>query len=132
MNRSAIDDLLGGILSGWYESVADWVPPGHASARTCTTCGSSILADVVDVADWPHDLMHQLAGAVETAFLQILDSLVPPPVASYDAVRRFMVDWLGGNSDDLLDVLRECVAPKLDEWVASELERAFATVDHLR
>ena len=75
MNRPAIDDLLGSILSTWYESVAEWMPPGQLSATTCTTCSSTALACAVDVWRWPHDLTHQLGLMLESAIVTITESL---------------------------------------------------------
>ncbi len=126
MNRSDIDDLLGSLLSGWYESIADWVPPGRGSAQLCVSCPSSILVQAVDVSEWPHDLVHQLAESLESALLQIVDSLPEPPTLSYRHVEAYLASRVLRHAADLQDVFRECVEPRLDAWATAELQRVFA------
>jgi hypothetical protein len=135
VNRLAIDDLLGGILSGWYESVADWAPPGQGSGEICLACPDSILAGVLDVQEWPHDLMHQLAMALDDAALQIYEALDEQPIdecdygSSFACVRRYVADTLTANRADVTDVLAECVTPKLDAYVTNAVNVALARVD---
>lgn len=135
MNRLAIDDLLGGILSAWYESVADWTPPGQGSAEVCLLCPDSILAGVLDTQAWPHDLMHQLAMALDDASVQIYESLDSQPIdecsygSSFACVRRYVADTITANRADVTDVLTECVTPKLDAYVANAVAVALARVD---
>lgn len=130
MNRPAIDDLLGGILSGWYQSVAEWTPPGLTSGRTCQSCRSSVLAEAIEIEDWPHELVHQLADLLESAALQSFDSLARPST-SFRSVRDYIGERVRVHAPDLLDVLNECAAPRLDEWAKREVERGLAEVDLL-
>lgn len=133
MNRRAIHDLLGTILSTWYQSAAAWVPPGVLSAETCTTCSTSLLADAIDVSVWPHDLMHDLAASLNTAVDQISDSWADDGcVDGYDEDGRRMCVFtlvhteVVGHREDLLDVLSECVEPKLVDYLAEETTRGIA------
>lgn len=134
MNRLAIDDLLGGILSGWCESVADWTPPGQGSPHTCTTCHTSILAGVMDVTAWPHEVMHQLASALDDAADEIyvyLDSRSTDRVvlgSSRESVRRYVADTVTAQRADLLDVLVECVESRIAEFTSREAGRILARV----
>ena len=134
MNRLAIDDLLGGILSGWCESVADWAPPGQGSTHTCTTCPGSILAGVMDVTAWPHDVMHQLATSLDIAAEEIHAHLGEQPIddcnygSSRECVHRYVVDTVTAKLADLLDVLVECVEPRLADFTSREVERVLARV----
>lgn len=123
MNRPAIDDLLGSILSTWYESVAEWAPPGQLSPMTCTQCRSSLLSEIMDVAWWPHDLMHQLSTALDSAVETISESQHPS-----DA-RDHVFTHLSTQMVDVVDVLNECVTPRLDEWISSQ---ALSLTPHLR
>lgn len=135
MNRLAIDDLLGGILSGWYESVADWAPPGQGSGEICLTCPDSILAEVLDVREWPHDLVHQLAMALDEAAVEIYEALDSEPIddcsygSSFECVRRYVADTVTANHADMTDVLAECVTPRIDEYVTAAVATALARVD---
>ena len=123
MNRPAIDDLLGSILSTWYESVAEWMPPGQLSAATCTSCRASLLGSVVELAAWPHDLMHQLSASLDSAIETIAET---QPV---DAARDHVQAHLMGQTSDLMDVLNECVTPRLDDWISAQ---AMSLTPHLR
>lgn len=145
MNRPAIDDLLGSILSTWYESVAEWMPPGQLSAVTCISCRSSALAAVITVGEWPHELMHQLASAYDEAIIIVTESLETETeteiVAKRDAharecplpigecVRQHVTSEIASQATDLLDVLNECVTPRLDDWISSQ---AITLTPHLR
>lgn len=145
MNRPAIDDLLGSILSTWYELVAEWMPPGQLSSETCGTCDSTALAFAVDISRWPHDLMHQLAMSLEGAILTITESLEtetdPYVIAKRDehlaqcpqsmplCVRDFVIKELTARTAEIEDVLEECVSPRLDEWISSQ---ARGVTPHLR
>lgn len=129
MNRPAIEDLLGGILSAWYESIAEWMPPGQSQPDLCPTCRTSLLADAIDVDAWPHDLVHQLATTLESMSLQAYDSLVITKDRSYESVREYVAERIRSHAADLVDVLHECVEPRIDDWARAELERGFAQVD---
>lgn len=131
MNRPAIDDLLGAILSGWYQSVAEWTPPGLTSGRTCQSCRQSVLASAIDIGDWPHELVHQLADLLESAALQAFDSLAKPST-SFQSVRDHIGERVRFHTPDLLDVLTECAVPRIEAWSRQEVERGLAEVDLLR
>ncbi len=134
MNRLAIDDLLGGILSGWCESVADWAPPGQGSPHTCTTCPTSILAGVMNVTDWPHEVMHQLAAALDGAADEIYIYLDSRSIDGYlygssrESVRRYVAQTVTAQRADLLDVLTECVDSRIAEFTSREAGRILARV----
>ena len=134
MNRLAIDDLLGSILSSWFESAAEWTPPGQGSTHTCTTCSTSILAGVMDAAAWPHEVMHQLAASLDVAAEEIYEHLDEQPIdecdygSSRECVRRYVSDTAGARLADIIDVLVECVEPRLADFVANEVDRVLARV----
>jgi hypothetical protein len=132
VNRTAIDDLLCGIVSGWYESVADWTPPGQTSGATCAACGDTLLARVIDMRMWPHDLMHQFAAELESAAVQILDVRqeygTTDAAAGLEEVRAHIAETVARQTDDILDVLEQCVTPRLDDYVGRRLARGLALV----
>ena len=123
------------ILSGWYESVAEWTPPGQGSRITCVACRDGVLSGVISTAEWPHDLMHQLADAFETAALQIFDAIDADPVdaceegASLDCVRAHVAVYIGKHADDIRDVLEECVTPRIEEYAAAAIASGFAIAE---
>lgn len=133
MNNTAIDDLLCGIVSGWYESVADWTPPGQTSGATCAACADTLLARVIDVREWPHDLMHQFAAELESASLHILDArhgygTADGDAAALEEVRDYVAAAITRQAEDILDVLEQCVTPRLDAYVGRRLARGLALV----
>lgn len=139
MNEAAIHDLLGTVLSGWYRSVAEWSPPGLLSGQHCQTCPSSLVARVIDVTPWPHDLVHQLAASLDIVVDQIAESVeedayaegaprhlrVAPEGSRLPHVRRLVLATIAENSADMLDVIRECVEPRLEAYLRSETERGL-------
>ena len=145
MNRPAIDDLLSNVISTWCESVAEWVAPGALSGATCSSCRDTALAAVLNVADWPHDLIHQFATEVESSIAIVAESLrtetdlhVIGEIEEYrqtctkdvpDCVRDYVTRVLTSRSADLLDVLHECVSDRIDAWVESQ---ADSLTPHLR
>ncbi len=124
MNRSAIDDLLHTTLSRWYESLADWAPPGRLSAATCTSCHRSPLAQHLEVEEWPHDLVHQLVALLGDLHGQVSSSV--PDGAARDRALGHLRARIREHSCDVLDVLVECVEPRVQAWVRRELERGLA------
>jgi hypothetical protein len=131
MNRPAIHDLLGSVLCTWYASVAEWRPPGLLSSTTCVSCRSSILASALEIADWPHDLIHDLAVDLDAAAAAIHDSLEEDRILGRPSSGEKPAAWhvrqeFSAHINDVVDVLSECVAPRLDAWVAAETARAFA------
>lgn len=145
VNRPAIDDLLGSILSTWYESVAEWMPPGQLSADTCAECRSTALAFSFDMLAWPHELMHQLGASLDGAIAIITESLTdetdpvvlrrrdehlatcPQPLDL--CVRDYVIREISERKEELTDVLEQCVTPRIDEWV---LAQPFTLTPRLR
>jgi hypothetical protein len=138
VNRPAIHDLLGTILSAWYGSVAEWVPPGRLGPRTCTACGESLLARVMDVRAWPHDLIHELAVDLDAAAGEIADSMAEDALAVGGTLRdedrrarRIVLATIAEQAGDITDVLSECVTPRLDRHIGLEAERGLRELDWL-
>lgn len=138
MNRSAIRDLLGSVLSAWCRSVAEWTPPGALSSEQCGTCHASLAAQTLDFSAWPHGLVHELATSIETTIAQISESIAEDamvegsrPTFSADdrrgqSLRQFVLAVVVEHSADMVDVLTECVEPRLDVYVRGEADRALA------
>lgn len=135
MNPRAIDDLLGTILSEWYGRVALWAAPGQLSELTCVSCRTGMVAAVIDTTSWPHDLVHALDCALESAVTEISTSLAEEesgcPASDHRCARELVVGSLIDHAPDLLDVLRECVTGKMDQYVGLELERGLREVERM-
>ena len=135
MNSRAIDDLLGTILAQWYGTVALWAAPGGLSEVTCVTCHIGMVSAVTDHTAWPHDLMHALNSALESAATEITESMAEEesgcPSADHRRARELLIGSLIDHVPDLLDVLRECVTARLDRYVGVELERGLRELDRM-
>lgn len=85
-----------------------------------------MLASKLDIAQWPHDLMHQLAIELDSAAAAINDSLEEDRTIGRrsDDVPR-VADEFSLHLGDIADVLAECVAPRIDAWVSSEVSRSI-------
>ena len=102
MDDAAIDDVVASHLDSWYTLVASWWPPGLPSARECAACASSVVRDVIDLSEWPHDVAHPLARS--------FDGIVEQLSSSETDARARMAFALGRHVDDVLDVLEHCVS----------------------
>jgi len=84
---------------------------------------------VVNVTDWPHDLIHQLATEIESAIAIVEEYRQACTKDVPDCVRDYVTRVLTSRSADLLDVLHECVTDRIDAWVESQ---ADSPTPHLR
>jgi hypothetical protein len=121
------------------------MPPGQLSPATCVECRTSTLNAVIDTGNWPHDLMHQLGTALDGAAVTITESVeidTDPRIREkfdahmsecsrpmIDCVRDYVAKQIRTHTVDLLDVLDECVTPRLDDWISSQ---AISLTPHLR
>lgn len=138
MNRSAIRDLLGSVLSTWCRSVAEWTPPGALSGEQCSTCHASLAGRALDLSAWPHGLVHELVTSIETTIWQVSESIAEDamfegsrPTFSIDdrrgqSLRQFVLAVVMEHRADMVDVLTQCVEPRLDAYVREEAERGLA------
>ncbi|MDH6179888.1 hypothetical protein M2152_000070 [Microbacteriaceae bacterium SG_E_30_P1] len=132
MNRLAIDDFLATILASWSEAAAEWQPPGQGSAHLCTTCSSSLVARVLDLSAWPHDLMHHLASTLDAAAVDIQDTLQDRSIPGYGsgagAVARYVTDTVRKQRDDLGEILTHCVEPRIEAFVSRAVDAILPRV----
>jgi hypothetical protein len=86
-----------------------------------------MLASKFDVAQWPHDLMHQLANDLEAAAAAINDSLEEDLGTGRQLERDTpsVADEFSLHLGDIADVLAECVSPRLDAWISAAVSRSF-------
>jgi len=134
VNPPEIRDLMDTLLSAWYHKAASWAPPGRLSGDTCSLCPDSLLAEHIDVAVWPHDLMHELVTALDTGVTEISESFLGdgpgiPSEASRVALAVAAVrSTLTEHADDLVDVLTECVEPRLSAYVSGQRDVVMGCV----
>jgi hypothetical protein len=143
MIQPAIADYLGTVLLTWYRYAADWSPPGRMSAEVCLLCLESPFARLFDVERWPHDVVHQLVTSLATAADEICASIAEDQRADLEPgseseleermrlraisreVEHMVIRSIAAQAGDILDVMRECVTPRVDRYVEHELERAM-------
>lgn len=125
MQALAIDDHVSTKLYAWYTYVSAWEPPGRGSTGICQECTKSALACTIDIAAWPHDVIHALVESLRSAITDVHDSYLEEHEgdrASAPAVARGAVrDTLARHASDITDVLEQCVSYKLDAWVEGQL-----------
>ncbi len=108
MDDAAIADVVSSHLDAWYSRVAAWWPPGRPPAAACPACSSAAVGEVLDLAAWPHDVVHPLAASFEAVIGQVAQT-------EPDARVRLTLE-LAANAAVMRDVLEHCVTPRLLEW----------------
>ncbi|TAL40583.1 MAG: hypothetical protein EPN91_12845 [Salinibacterium sp.] len=134
----AIEDHLGTVLCDWFTYVATWRPPGQSSTGVCRECIDSPFAEATDARLWPHDVMHPLLAAllqatedVATSHAEelVVDGLCSIHIqqlqrANDQRALAALTTMLGARLDDIRDVLKECVAPRINDFLSREVEIA--------
>lgn len=135
MNQHSVDDFVASIVLAWYARVSQWMPPGEPPFVRCEICRDSPLGTVLDLAEWPHDVMHELTSALDLGLAHVHVSLFEEPGSdlldpvtrrSHDRqARRLVAASLLARSAELSDVLEQCVRFRMDEQLTIELERSL-------
>ena len=146
MNR-AMHDLLEATLENWYAYLSAWQIPSVNGRMVCELCSDSPFTTVVELNEWPHDIAHLLIRDLTSVVrhvrvsLEELDELnsfasleartLTPEERSARSVvlsRHAETLVLAGVSDHaglMRDVLQQCISPRLDAYLATEVERAM-------
>ena len=82
--------------------------------------GSFVVGGVIDVSNWPHDVMHDLSASVDRAAAEIAACLESDPDhhSLADVTRAAQVQVRGAiirHHDDIVDVLTQCVTRTVPE-----------------
>lgn len=123
------------LLTDWYSTAARWSAPGNSSPVGCPQCEVSSFLRLPGLVEWPHDVIHPLVASLEGAVLEVQRSLeeldaelagsVEPDPERRAAYARHALKLVYAtamlNSEDILDVLENCVGPAIEEYVAREL-----------
>jgi len=129
MHQIPLDEILGATLESWYARVAEWVPPGVAIDGQCADCATSPAAATLSNRLWPHSIVHELTLALAVLERQLSESLAEDrlewagnsSVAVSTEVRAVLADRVSAAQEDIVDVLEQCLQPRLEAWVAREL-----------
>lgn len=146
MNR-AMHDLLESTLDNWYANLSAWQSPSVNSRLVCELCTDSPFSTVAELNEWPHDVAHLLVRDLTSVVrhvrvsLEELDEL--NSFATLDArtftteeraarsivlsrhAETLVLASLADHASLMRDVLQECIAPRLDAYLANEVERAM-------
>ena len=145
MNR-AMHDLLESTLEGWYAYLSAWQAPSVSGRAVCELCSDSAFSLIADLNEWPHDIAHLLIRDLTSVVrhvrvsLEELDelnsfaNLEARTLSTEERAARSVVlsrhaetlvlSGLSEHAGLMRDVLKECIGPRLDAYLAIEVERA--------
>ena len=127
MQALAIDDHVTTKLYEWYTVVSEWEPPGEGFSGICAECTESALAcTLIDIAAWPHDVIHLLVTSLRSAIVDVQDSYSEE--SEWDAerapaeARRAVVDTIARHASDIEDVLEQCISERLQTYLTRQVD----------
>jgi hypothetical protein len=127
MQAPAIDDHVTTKLYAWYTIVSEWEPPGEGFTGICRECTASALACTIDIAAWPHDVIHLLVQSLRSAVADVRDSYAeeaPWDAAAAPEVARLAVARaLRRHAPDIEDVLEQCLSDRLQAYLTQQADR---------
>lgn len=128
MQAPAIDDHVSTKLYSWYTVVSEWEPPGEGISGVCAECLESALACTIDIAAWPHDVIHLLVQSLRSAIADVEDSYReehPWDADGAPEVARLAVKGtLARHAADIEDVLDQCLSERLQAYLTDQVESA--------
>ncbi|WP_141990740.1 hypothetical protein [Rhodoglobus vestalii] len=143
MNNHAVSDLIGCSLQRWYRSVAEWSGPSGGTAEGCIECRASDFAAFDRLGQWPHELVHCLVDTLEQATRHLAISLHEDQHGSIqgnhtrapcshcvDDARSTVAAAAADHTRDLIDVVTECVLPRLAVYVELNADLVISAVTH--
>jgi len=126
MQAPAIDDHVTTQLYSWYTIVSEWEPPGEGFTGICATCAQSALACRIDVAVWPHDVIHKLVEALITVIDDVQTSYYEESedgaAADPQYGRRAVSGILERYAADIEDVLEQCLSERLQTYLTGQID----------
>ena len=125
MQAPAIDDHVTTKLYAWYTVVSEWTPPGEGFVGICPTCSQSALACRIDVAAWPHDVIHELVESLTIVIDDVQASYVEDCGDASDAdplyARRAVSGVIERYAADIEDVLEQCLSERLQTYLTGQV-----------
>lgn len=67
--------MLDLLFARWYARAVAWAPPGRTAVVTCMSCAFSPLRQFGAMSLMPHDLVHELAAALEPMVAKVFEDL---------------------------------------------------------
>lgn len=125
MQALAIDDHITTKLYAWYTVVAEWEPPGEGFDGICVECTESAIACTIDIAAWPHDIIHLLVVSLRGATADVRDSYSEESTCDADCAaalaRAAVAGILERHMSDIQDVLEQCLSERLQAYLAQQV-----------
>lgn len=125
MQALAIDDHITTKLYAWYTVVAEWEPPGDGFSGICAECTESAMACAIDIAAWPHDVIHALVVTLRSAVADVRESFFAEGTCDADCAsaraRAAVASILEDHVSDIQDVLEQCLAERLQAYIGNEV-----------
>ena len=115
--------FIDGLVTSWYSEVARWRAPDGAISNDCVLCVTSEVPDLLRLRDWPHSATHSLVADLTLAAGQAQRLLAEvgheTSLASANQLFRAM---LADHTDDINDVLIECLEPRFTAYLSQQAE----------
>ena len=125
MHAPAIEDHVTTKLFAWYSAVAEWQPPGDGFNGICAECTVSAIACTIDIAAWPHDVIHLLVVSLRSAIADVRESFFEESTCDADCAaaraRSAVASILEQHVADIQDVLEQCLSDRLQAYIDSQV-----------
>lgn len=117
----AVTEIVETLFTEWYTTAARWEAPGATTVLTCAQCTGSPYALELGLAEWPHDVTHELVVRLADIALGVGELLGEAGLT----IDQLVASAVRDRAADVRDVLIECVEPRLDAY----LRREAASID---
>jgi hypothetical protein len=119
--RAHVTTIVETVFTEWYSTAARWDAPGATTEFVCVHCVGSRYSIELGLAEWPHDVTHQLVATLADITRGVGELFGEPDVTLDDIV----LAAVRAHAADVHDVLVECVEPRLNAY----LRREAASID---
>ena len=119
--ETCVTPIVEAVFTEWYTTVARWDAPGATTEFTCALCVNSSYRAALGLAEWPHDVTHELVAKLADVAVGVGELLVASQVTIDDIILSAVIT----HAADVQDVLAECIEPRLAHY----LRREAATID---
>lgn len=113
-----VTSIVETVFTEWYTTAARWEAPGSMTEFSCTACTASHFRAELGLAEWPHDVTHELLARLTDVSFGVGD-LVDDAGVSID---ELVLTVVRAHAGDVRDVLVECVEPRLDAYLSQAMD----------